>query len=82
MTPSSHSYRATIGKVKKPPFFNPDWILSQFGDDKSEAIKVLIGYYIENEGEPELRPEFIERIKKAEKGKFVKVKDFSKHYGA
>jgi len=51
-------------------------------NDKSEAIKVLIGYYIENEGEPELRPEFIERIKKAEKGKFVKVKDFSKHYGA
>ena len=45
---------------------------------KSEAIKVLIDYYIENEGEPELRPEFIERIKKAEKGRFVKAKDFSK----
>ena len=51
-------------------------------NDKSEAIKVLIDYYIENEGEPELRPEFIERIKKAEKGKFVKVSNFSKHYGA
>ena len=45
---------------------------------KSEAIKVLIDYYIENEGEPELKPEFIERIKKAEKGRFVKAKDFSK----
>ena len=51
-------------------------------NDKSEAIKVLIEYYIENEGEPELRPEFIERIKKAEKGKFIKVSNFSKHYGA
>lgn len=51
-------------------------------NDKSEAIKVLIDYYIENKGEPELRPEFIERIKKAEKGKFVKVSNFSKHYGA
>ena len=51
-------------------------------NDKSEAIKVLIDYYIENEGEPELKPEFIERIKKAEKGKFVKVSNFSKHYGA
>ena len=50
-------------------------------NDKSEAIKVLIDYYIKNEGEPELRPEFIERIKKAERGKFVKVSDFSKHYG-
>ena len=47
-------------------------------NDKSEAIKVLIDYYIENEGEPELKPEFIERIKKAEKGRFVKAKDFSK----
>lgn len=51
-------------------------------NDKSEAIKALIGYYIEHQNEPELRPEFIERIKKAEKGKFVKVSNFSKHYGA
>ena len=50
--------------------------------DKSEAVKAIIEYYIENEGEPELRPEFITRINKAEKGKFVKVSDFSKHYGA
>ena len=51
-------------------------------NDKSEAIKVLIDYYVEHQNEPELRPEFIERIKKAEKGKFVKVSNFSKHYGA
>ena len=51
-------------------------------NDKSEAIKVLIEYYIEHEGDRELRSKFIERIKKAEKGKFVKVSNFSKHYGA
>lgn len=50
-------------------------------NDKSEAVKAVIEYYIENEGEPELRPEFIERIKKAEKGKFVKVSNFAKQYG-
>ena len=51
-------------------------------NDKSEAIKAVIQYYIEQEAEPELRPDFIERIKKAEKGKFVKVSSFAKHYGA
>ena len=49
--------------------------------DKSEAVKAVIEYYIEKESEPELRPEFIERIKKAEKGKFIKVSNFAKHYG-
>ena len=49
--------------------------------DKSEAVNAVINYYIENEREPELRPEFIERIKKAEKGKFVKVSNFARHYG-
>ena len=58
-------------------------VKAKFGlNDKSEAIKAVIRYYIENEGEPELRPEFIERINKAEKGKFVKVGNFAKHYGA
>ena len=51
-------------------------------NDKSEAVKVLIDYYIEHEAEPELMPEFIKRIKKAERGKFVKVSNFSKHHGA
>ena len=55
---------------------------AKFGlKDKSEAIKTVIQYYVENEKEPELKPEFIERIKKAEKGKFVKVSNFAKHYG-
>ncbi len=57
-------------------------IKAKFGlKDKSAAIKTIIQYYIENEREPELRPEFIERIKKAEKGKFIKVSNFSKRFG-
>ena len=50
--------------------------------DKSEAIELVINHYVDCENEPELKPEFIERIKNAEKGKFVKVTDFAKHYGA
>lgn len=49
--------------------------------DKSEAVKAVIDYYIKHEGEPDLQPEFIERIKKAEKGKFIAVSNFAKHYG-
>lgn len=33
------------------------------------------------ETEPELRPEFIEKIEKIKKGKFIKIEDFAKHYG-
>ncbi len=32
------SYKATIGKAKIPPFLTVDWVLSQFGDNKTEAI--------------------------------------------
>ena len=49
--------------------------------DKAEAIEFVVNKFVELE-EPELKPEFIERIRKAEKGKFIKVKDFAKHYGA
>ena len=49
--------------------------------DKSEAVKAVIEYYVNNEDEPELRADFIKRITKAEKGKFVKVSNFYNHYG-
>ncbi len=32
------SYRATIGKIKKPSFLSIDWILSQFGINRVDAI--------------------------------------------
>lgn len=50
-------------------------------NDKSKAIEFIIEKYIELEEEPELRPEFIEKIKELEKQKNIKVEDFSKRYG-
>ncbi|HLF54452.1 MAG TPA: DUF2683 family protein [Candidatus Nanoarchaeia archaeon] len=49
--------------------------------DKSQAVEAVVEHYLECKGEPDLRDEFIERIKKAEKGKFVRVENFAKHYG-
>jgi len=49
--------------------------------DKGEAIQIVVERYIEEENEPELRPEFIEKIKQIEKQKSVRVKDFAKRYG-
>ncbi len=49
--------------------------------DKSAAVETVIEHYVECEGEPNLRQEFIERIKRAEKGRFVRVDDFGKRYG-
>ncbi len=49
--------------------------------DKGEAIKLVVSEFIEYEREPELRPEFIERIKQAEKQKSIRVDDFAKRYG-
>ncbi|HLC80195.1 MAG TPA: DUF2683 family protein [Candidatus Nanoarchaeia archaeon] len=49
--------------------------------DKSEAVEIVIKHFTHCIGEPELRPEFIERIQKAEKGKFISVSNFAKRYG-
>ena len=49
--------------------------------DKGEAIEFVVDKYIEEENEPELRPEFIEKIKNIEKQKSIRVKDFAKRYG-
>ncbi len=49
--------------------------------DKGEAIEIVVSKYIEQEGEPELRSEFIKKIKEIEKQKTIRIKDFSKRYG-
>ena len=49
--------------------------------NKSEAIKVIINEYEKELLEPELRPEFIEKMEARQKEKTVKVKDYRKHYG-
>ena len=49
--------------------------------DKGEAVEFVVGRYIEEEDEPELRPEFIEKMNKIKKQKSIKVADFAKRYG-
>jgi viroplasmin and RNaseH domain-containing protein len=49
--------------------------------DKGEAIELVITEYIEYEGEPELRPEFIKKMKEIKKQRSIKVNDFAKRYG-
>ena len=49
--------------------------------DKGEAIQFVVTKYIEEENEPELRPDFIEKMKLIEKQKSIQVKDFAKRYG-
>jgi len=48
--------------------------------DKGEAIEFVVNTYIEYEDEPELLPEFIDKIKEIEKQRSIKVVDFSKRY--
>ena len=49
--------------------------------DKSETIEYIVKKFIEYENEPELKPEFINRINKIKKEKSIRVDDFAKRYG-
>ena len=40
--------------------------------DKGEAIQIVVEKYIEEENEPELRPEYLEKLQKIRKGKYIK----------
>ncbi len=48
--------------------------------NKSEAVGYVLDEYAEISSQPELRPDFVERIKAAESGKFIKVDDFAARY--
>ena len=48
--------------------------------DKSEAIAFVVSNYIYNENEPELRPEFVEKMRKIQKQKSIKVNNFAERY--
>jgi hypothetical protein len=48
---------------------------------KSEAIELVIRAYAEELLEPELRPEYVERLKGIEKERSATVRDFAKRYG-
>lgn len=57
-------------------------IKGKFGfRNKSEAINFVIHEYENEFLEPELRPEYIEKMREREKEPTVKVKDFRKHFG-
>ena len=57
-------------------------VKAKFGlKDKSEAIKLVVTEYIEMEEEPELKPEFIQKMARIMKQKSIKVDDFAKRYG-
>ena len=49
--------------------------------DKSEAIDFVVEIFEEDIMDPELRPEFIEKMKRIEKQKSISVRDFAKRYG-
>ena len=49
--------------------------------DKSEAIDRVVLEYGQDFLEPELRPEFVQKMKERQKEPTVKVKDFKKHFG-
>jgi len=44
------SYKATIGEVKRPSFLTIEWILSQFGRKKTEAMEKYKKYALEGIG--------------------------------
>lgn len=49
--------------------------------DKSEAINFVVSKYIDDEAEPELRQEFIEKMKKRQLEPTVKITNFKKYFG-
>ena len=49
--------------------------------DKSEAIEKIVDIFEEEVMEPELRPDYIEKIRKIRKEKSINVKSFEERYG-
>lgn len=58
-----------------------NFVKAKYGfKDKGETIDFIIKRYAELENEPELHPEFIEKMKNIEKQKSIKVDDFLGKY--
>ncbi|NOZ80261.1 MAG: DUF2683 domain-containing protein [DPANN group archaeon] len=49
--------------------------------DKSEAIERVVMEYGEDLLEPQLRPEFIQKMNERKKEPAVKIKNFRRHFG-
>ena len=63
------------------PIGRPSISLLSSLKDKGKAIELVVKKYIEDEDEPELRPDFIKKIKLIEQQDSIKVDNFSKRYG-
>ena len=50
-------------------------------NDKSAAINMVVSEYADGILEPELRPEYVEKIKRREKGPMVRIKDIDEFLG-
>ena len=50
-------------------------------NDKGEAVEFVVNKYIEFKNDPELRPDFLEKMRKIKKEKSIKVDDFAERYG-
>lgn len=49
--------------------------------DKGEVVEFIIQKFVEQEQEPELLQEFVEKMKKIELQKSISVEDFAQRYG-
>jgi len=57
-------------------------VKAKFGlKDKGEAIQYVVSEYIEFEDEPELQPDFIQKMKEIKKQKSIRVNNFAERYG-
>ena len=57
-------------------------VKAKFGlSNKSEAIEHIINEYSEEFLEPELRPEYIEKLKRIKKTKGIEIDSFEEHFG-
>ncbi|TET90752.1 MAG: DUF2683 domain-containing protein [Methanomassiliicoccales archaeon] len=57
-------------------------VKAQYGlKDKSKAIEKVVHIYEEEMMEPELRPDYIERLRKIRGEKSIKVESFAERYG-
>ena len=57
-------------------------VKAQYGlRNKSQAVALIAKIYADSFLEPELRPEFVEKMRKRQLESTIKVKDFRKHFG-
>ena len=49
--------------------------------DKGQAVEFVVNEFVEMENEPQLKPEFIEKMKQIQKQKSIRVNDFAERYG-